>query len=443
MTPPRQKLPPAEAGFALIEVVVSAAVLLVASAGTFGLLQAMGDASGDQRHRTQAYAIAQEDQARLRSLRLTSLNHLDETRNVPLAGTTFKVRSTGAFINDKTATVSCSSDANASADYVQVTTVVTWPGMTSGQQTVLRSIVSPSNGSIESSHGTLTVAIAGETGAPKAGIDLKVGLFSDTTNAEGCATFPDLANGSYTLKSMGEDANMVGTNSNFLEETLVGVPFGGTKLVKLIYDSPGRIPVKFKYRLGSTGTFEAASADSVVAFHGVMKEAKVLGTAGGARVPLIEAEDLFPFSSTYSLYAGTCDKNNPGIGAGLANVVAPAGSASGEVTLQLPALDLTVKNGSELIQGAKVTVTDKNCKDSKGNLVKRLYTTNASGKQSATTTGPTEPALPWGSYEICASAKISGSFRRKKSATVAVQNLAGSTALTLDLGNNPESSECP
>jgi Tfp pilus assembly protein PilV len=445
MSPLRQKLPAGEAGFALIEVVVSAAVLLVASAGTFGLLNAMTKASGDQRHRAQAYAIAQEDQARLRSIRLTALKHLDEIREVPLGGTIFRVHSTGVFVNDKTAKVSCTSKADSSADYAQVTSEVTWTGMTKGQKTMLRSIVSPSNSSIDSNHGTLTVAIANEKGVPKAGIDLEVGLFSNTTNAEGCANFPDLANGSYMLKSMGEDAAMVGTNSNYLEETLVGVPIERVELVKLTYDSPGWIPVKFKYRVGSTGTYEAASADSVVAFHSTMKAAKVLGTPGGARVPLLKAVDLFPFSSPYSVYAGTCEKNNPGTGAGLTSATVPAGNTSEEVTLQLPALDLTVKNGSTLVQGAKVTITDKECKDLSGNPVKRFYTTNVSGKQitpGSLTPEKPEPALPWGSYEVCASAKIGTVFKRKKS-SVTVQNLANTTALTIDLSSGAsEGVEC-
>src|SRR4051794_22427561 len=68
MTPRRPEISPAEAGFALIEVLVSAAVVVVVSAGTFGLLQAMTRASGDQRHSSQAFALSQEDQARLRSM---------------------------------------------------------------------------------------------------------------------------------------------------------------------------------------------------------------------------------------------------------------------------------------------------------------------------------------------------------------------------------------
>jgi Tfp pilus assembly protein PilV len=442
MTPRRPKLPPAEAGFALIEVLVSAAVIVVVSAGTFGLLQTMTRASGEQRHSSQAFAIAQEDQARLRSMQLIALSHLDESRTVTLSGATFTVRSVGIFINNNTASVSCAGQ-DISADYAQVTSIVTWPGMASGEKSVLRSIVSPSNNSIDSTHGTLAVSVTNEKGDPKAGVDLKAGLYSAETNAEGCATFPDLGQGSQTLESNGEDAKLVSPNSIYVEKTQAGVGAGAAKTTKLIYDSPGTIPVKFNYRVGSTPSFKPASADSVVAFHSVMKEAQVFWTLDGTRKPAIEAFPLFPFTSAYSVYAGSCTANKPSEGPALGSAIVPVGKASGWVELQLPALEVTVKEGTKVIKGAKVTITDKTCKDPKGNLVKRSYVTNSEGKQftAGSPTEETDPPLPWGTYEVCASAKVSTSFR-KKLASVTVQSLANATSLSVDLSSGTTSGEC-
>jgi Tfp pilus assembly protein PilV len=442
MTPRRPKMPPAEAGFALIEVLVSAVVILVVSAGTFALLQAMTRASGEQRHGSQAFAIAQEDQARLRSMQLIALSHLNESRTVTLAGTPFTVLSTGVFINNKTASVSCVGE-DISADYAQVSSVVTWPGMAGNEKSVLRSIVSPSNNSIDSSHGTLTVSVTNEKGDPKAGVDLKAGVYSAETSAQGCATFPDLPQGSQILESNGEDAKLVSPNSGYVEKTQAGVGAGAAKMTKLIYDSPGTIPVKFKYRVGSTANFNPSSADSVVAFHSVMKEAKVSWTPNGTRQTAVEAFPLFPFTSPYSVYAGSCASNEPSKGPALGSAVVPVGNSSGWLELQLPALEVTVKEGIKAIKGAKVTITDKSCKDSKGNLVKRFYTTNSEGKQftAGSLTEETEPGIPWGTYEVCASANVPAP-PRKKFASVTVQNLANTTALTIDLNSGTSSGEC-
>lgn len=445
MTPRRPEMPPAEAGFALIEVLVSAAVVLIVSAGTFGLLQAMTRASAEQRHSSQAFAIAQEDQARLRSMQLVALSNLAESREVKLGGTTFTVRSSGVFVNNKTASLSCAGE-NISADYARVTSVVSWPGATASEKSVLRSIVSPTINSINSLNGTLTVAVMNEKKEPKANVDLKAGVYSAETDINGCATFPDLPSGTVSLESNGEDANLVSPNSVYVEKTDAGVGAGAAKITQLTYDSPGSIPVKFKYRVGSKAEFKSASADSVVAFHSVMKEARVSWTANGTRQPVVSAYPLFPFTSPYTVYAGSCSANNPGSGEGQASAIVPVGKASGEVEVQLPALEVTVKEGSKAIKGAKVTITDKSCKDTNGSLVKRFYTTNSDGKQftAGSPTEAVEPAIPWGSYEVCASALVGGKFRRKKGISVTAQSLTGTTTLTVDLnsGSWEEKVEC-
>ena len=45
-----------------------------------------------------------------------------------------------------------------------------------------------------------------------------------------------------------------------------------------------------------------------------------------------------------------------------------------------------------------------------------------------------EPGLPWGIYDVCASANISGTPKRKKVTSVTVKNLTAATTLTVDLG---------
>ena len=56
-----------EEGFSLVELVVAAAILIVAVVGIFTALEAVGRAGADERSRAVAYQIAQEDQARMRA----------------------------------------------------------------------------------------------------------------------------------------------------------------------------------------------------------------------------------------------------------------------------------------------------------------------------------------------------------------------------------------
>src|ERR1044072_6953305 len=180
-----------------------------------------------------------------------------------------------------------------------------------------------------------------------------------------------------------------------------------------------------------------------------MTAAKAIRTPEAIRQPTVSATPLFPFTSSYLLYAGSCASNNPdpegknpAAAAAMANVVAPAGGTTAPVTLQLPALELVVKKGGTALAGAKVTITNKVCKDEKGSFVKRTYTSNEAGMPSNSSTGIAELGLPWGSYELCASANISGSNRFKKVTTATVQSLTAAATASIDLGSGTSSGTC-
>ncbi|HET6997389.1 MAG TPA: hypothetical protein VFI03_02280 [Solirubrobacterales bacterium] len=435
----------------LIEILVSAVVLVIASAGVITLLQTTIKTQAEERHGSEAYALAQEDQARLTSMRLEALAELQEERTITLNKTQFKVHSSGMVINDVTSASSC-TEGTSSVDYVQISSMVTWRGMKSAEKAKIVSKLSPSNGSLDPENGSLTVSVANQLMAPMAGVDLYggSGVIDGYTDAAGCAVFSFIPRGNYSLTISGADAGLVNKQGKSSEQATVAVVGGATKPVFFEFDRPGTIPVNFKYRVGSTSTFMPAKADSVIAYNTGMKEARGFGLAGGAREATLNATPLFPFSSVYTFYAGSCASNhpdpegkNPAGAAAMASMVAPAGgTASPAAMIQLPALELVVKKSAALLKGAKATVTDKVCKDAKGNLVKRTYTTNESGMLSSSETGPTEGGLPWGKYEVCVSANISGTVRRKKESSVTVQNLASGTPLPIELSSGNEKGEC-
>ncbi|HET7443971.1 MAG TPA: hypothetical protein VFJ57_04865 [Solirubrobacterales bacterium] len=451
---PAEKHPQRDSGFIMIEVLVSALVLVIATAGVAGLIVTTVSTQAEQRHGTEAYALAQEDQARLSSMQLPRLNHLDQTREVTLNQTVFKIRSTGLFVNDLTSTQSCIQ--GATADYVQISSSVTWPGMDKGEKAEIVSIVAPTTGSLDPSRGGVAVSVTSEQKVARPGVEVTGtgGAFYGMTDAGGCVVFPDLLKGNYPAIISGEKAGLVNKDGKSSEEITLPVPEAEIKPVAAQFDYPGTIPVEFKTRVGSTSSFTSAAADSIVANYTTMTAAKVFWTPNFARQATVKVTPLFPFTSPYILYAGSCASNNPNpsgesnppSAAAIANAVAPPGGTAAPVTIQLPALEMLVKNGTSAVAGAKVTITDKTCKEAKGlSLMKRVYTTNKSGMPSSSETGVAEQGLPWGVYEACASANISGSLKRKKVTTVTVKTLTAATTLTVDLGNSTglESGECP
>jgi Tfp pilus assembly protein PilV len=433
-----------EDGFILIEVLVSALILAIVAAGVMAVLSSTTHSAASLRVRTQAGALAQEDQARMRTMRISSLQRLEEERKgIKLDGTEFTVVSTGAFVGSATNEVVCNGETSAT-DYVRITSSVSSPTMPNA--VVLTSMVAPSNGSLDQNHGTLSFTAKNAKGLPLSGVSLSgtgPGTFSGKTDSTGCANFADLPTGNYKVKSSANGMiNMKGESST---EKEYGAPSAGTQTVALTYDSPGEIEAGFVYKSLTTGLLAAAKADSIEIYNGESGElARTFGTPGGGittRFSKIEAKNVFPFKSKTTVYAGSCESNNPDPKEELpANrpamaflEVPPGGKAV--ATIQLPALNLTVTNNSgTAINGAAVTLTDTKCKSGSTSIRRTGYTTEAAGHL-------TEPWMPWGEYKVCARAVVN-SATRKAEGTVLVNNLSTAASLNLKIENGSSTSEC-
>jgi Tfp pilus assembly protein PilV len=432
MTPPGRKPLHGEDGFALIEVLVSALVLAIAAAGVLSLLQATTRSAAAERQHAVAYSLAQEDQARLRSLRLSTLNRLSQENKYTLNGTVFTVKSEGAFINNSTRQPSSCTSGQTAADYVRISSTVSWTGHPS---ITMQSIVSPSNGSLDPKHGTLVITATKVGPLPLAGLGLKgtgPGTFSGTTDSGGCANFSDLPAGNFEVTPSG--TNLVGIDGQPPHVEKIGVSEGTTSTLTLQYDYGASVPVEFEYRVGSGSEYKPAKLDS----------AYVQNTSGSAaywsptkaRELSFTASPIYPFPNGDSIWAGACSANNPETSTGIATYVFHSGEvATQPLHLKVPALELTVKSGSSIVSGATIMITDENCKP-EGKTYRRTYVSQAQGHQSSAGNGQPEYGLPYGSYEICASGVISGSSRRVYAKKVSVKSYTSTKSETLDLSGS-------
>src|ERR1700761_4426413 len=182
--PSRARKPPSGGeGFIIIEVLVSAVILAIVAGAVLTLISATTRSAASGRTHSTAYGLAQEDQARLRSLRISTLNGLDEPNEETIGGTTYTIESTGTFVNNATGTVSC-TESNASADYVQITSTVSAP--TLPNPVSLQSIISPSSGSLDPSHGTISFQVNNALGTGVSGVSITgtgTGNFNGTTES--------------------------------------------------------------------------------------------------------------------------------------------------------------------------------------------------------------------------------------------------------------------
>jgi Tfp pilus assembly protein PilV len=416
-------------GLTIVEVLVSAVLVVGIAGGALGSLAASTRTSAEQRHRAQAHGVAQEDQARLRAKRVSVLANLEETRTVTVDETPYTVASEGNFVTDATGTASC-QEGVASADYIEIVSTVSWPSMGSRPPAQIRSIVAPPNGSVSPSHGALAVGVVDGQGNGVPGVGLSgsgAGSFNGSTGANGCAIFGDLPEGTYTLTPSGE--GLVDVNGEPPAPQTTSVVGLSTNTLILQYGGPGSIPVEFTTRVN--GELVPSRADTIVAFNTGMSIPKTFGEIG-TPATTITAESLFPFASPYTVYAGACSGNNPNPtgesdppGApAIANVTIPLADPA---ILQLPALHLRVWSGSgpgdpgSPVEGAAVTLDDQSCLVDE-QPVRRTFTTDPSG-------GLPDPGLPWSTYDVCAS----DGATHAQGDEVVVQDLDSGTALDLYL----------
>src|SRR5262249_33832437 len=124
------------------------------------------------------------------------------------------------------------------------------------------------------------------------------------------------------------------------------------------------------------------------------------------------SSNLFPFSSPYGVYAGSCGSNAPPAGPMLGNATVPPGGAGSLITpgyVQLPSLQVTVWTGASAllpgtaVAGAKVSAKDTNSQCTINRVLTPAGGTNPSGQVPIAPPTGGDIGLPYGTYDVCAS----------------------------------------
>jgi type II secretory pathway pseudopilin PulG len=431
----------AEDGFMLVELLVASLLVALVSVGLYTAAVGSSRGSANDRHRSIAAALAQQDQERMRAFKATDLSNYRASRSVPVAGTTYTVDSRGQWVSDSSGLLSCSS-GSSTANYLHITSSVTWPSMGSLKPVVIRSLVAPPNGSLAANKGSLAVKVTDQANNPISGQSLNLGSpanISDTTDSSGCAVFGGITAGNYQLTY--SQAGYVDVGGNNSVNRTVSVTAGTTTTQNELYAQAGSIDVGFDTKVGSNPA-QATTSDTVTVAHSNLPAPgrRTFDPPGGA-VNTISATSLFPFTSSYNVYAGSCAANdpssynsnyyssNPG-----AVTVAPGGSYA--VTVREPAIRIrTLLNGSGY-EGAHVVV--------------KLTSSGCSGtweSDSNSSFALPDPGFPFGTYQVCADARVPwfGSFyitRRTTVSNIANTNPNGTSVIDLNVTSSSSSGAC-
>jgi prepilin-type N-terminal cleavage/methylation domain-containing protein len=483
---PPSRRPGSQAGFSLIEVLISALIVaLVAAAGATGFIASI-DGSSTLRLRSDAQALAQQDESRLRGLNVDELSNLSRTLPaVSLDGATFTVTESASYVSDSTGTPSCT---NPSADYLKTTSSVTWVNMGAQSPVSVSSVLTPTVGSVDPTHGTLAVSVINAAGTGASGMSVNVSgpdSATATTSAGGCALFGDLPAGTYNVAV----APIVGTDVDAKTGQVVaaGSPDLASPSPTVVAGSTAASPTQFQLDAGGTIVFPftdafpsgvspspapTATAPAVVLFNTGMNSpgyrlcsaqdsasacpavgspdtsfslAAWTGTSGH-----INATPLFP--TTYSTYAGVCPSDEPAL-PGFGGTDGSASVTTGASVLTLPAMVVRLYSGTSAAPGSETTVpvgahlivTDTGCSMryigytttppavTSGQAVLPLNTTLKTGVND---TGLlTYPGMPYGNYTVCYDngTKHYGPLVKQNAGTGEIVNLYALSATTTGL----------
>jgi prepilin-type N-terminal cleavage/methylation domain-containing protein len=440
-----------QSGFALIEVIASAAVLGLVTLAVYGGYNATLHSSGRERARAVAASLAEQDQERLRSFRPTDLATYAAAPRIvkvpAVTGVPYTVTSTVDWISDNAdGSSSCTSEANLE-DYLRITSTVT-SGII-GDQTkpvVQRSLVAPPVGTFRQGLGTLIVRVTGKGTLPITSLPVKIvngaTNITDDTNSFGCAVFRYVPVGSYAI-SFSRPA-YVDTKGLNLSTSSATVSEGTMNVVSLSYDRGATVLATFDTQIhGATCTPPTCTVSKGME---VTLETTDLPAPGYMSLPATATNQtgqlasvttplLYPFDSAYGVYSGGCTGANPQnlisppLPVSPAFAKLPGGLDPGQllypVIVRQPALNIKVVQGATVIFGKNITAQplSVNCTTQ---LPFRMYSYTGTGstdpnrgwasKNLTTATGGFDPGLPYGKYEICADNGLTGSSARRTKA---------------------------
>ncbi len=195
-----------ESGFALIEVIVSAAVLAIVALAVLSGLDAANGASAREKARAVGASLAEQDQERLRTLAIETIGNPPQQPDVTVDGVDLQgpARSPSGSRTMSTGRRHVAPRA-ARCEYVHITTTVTSSIVGKRIKPItIDSLVAPTTKWAEG-HGTLGVKVV-DRSASKGVPDIVVRAAStaytptaETTDANGCVVFDSVPIGTYTI----------------------------------------------------------------------------------------------------------------------------------------------------------------------------------------------------------------------------------------------------
>jgi Tfp pilus assembly protein PilV len=418
-----------EDGFALLEVIVAAALLAVMVVAVFTTFDVVNRVSGQEKSRAVAASLAQREQELMRSMPVATLADIANQGVIPLPTKTvdrvdYRITRRAEWLSRGSQDTTCKSDSDR-ADYMRVTSTVTAPATVGIKPVTLTSVVGPPAGSFGADKGSLAILVQkADPTKPQPNVTVTLtgpGVTdSRTTDVNGCAFFGQHATGDFTV-TLSSGAGMVDPTGDASPSNAETIAPEATTTDTFQYDTAFARTARFKtQKVDSTGTIVNTLVDASwnsVMFAPSGSFAARKFTSAAARTS-IDGTNLFPFTSAYAVYAGNCTGARPADATALApRPAVPASTLATDTvdaTVLMPVVNVTVKSSTgALVSGAKIYLTARSG-DCTGTyqLGGSSASTDATGRLPLSGAG----AMPFGGYDLCV---VDAAGRRFKEAYVA------------------------
>jgi Tfp pilus assembly protein PilV len=486
-----------EDGFTIIETLVSALLVAIIATGVTLALIGSDHVTGLQRQQSEADALAQADQERLKGMSAEELSSIGtSTRQVTLGasgaigtigapgsnlgatGTTFNVMSSAQFVN-ASGSATCGASGTSSAAYYEAVSTVWWgtPNATDtgpvnpNDEVNAQSLITPRVG------GVLVVQVDDQTGAGLPGVGIAASgsdFASATTDSNGCAVLSGLDEGSYTITYT--DAGYVAssgktspvTETATLTDTGSGTPSGGNPLY---IGQAGQVNAQFttgegSCSGGSTCTLTGQEADAFSWYGSGSSQSMSApsdyapGTTPATLLPSSGYESLYPFEFTgpsyvnnYQVWAGKCPQMEPPTGTDDASV-GPGSTQT--LTIAEPAMNVFVTFGGSrvvplLVKLIFASSSGTSCTDSWTPAIASNAAASNTGAlaepgqpfASTATSGSTESASKSkGSYTVCAEYTSGGKTYSNKATGVTNTTFTSGTTVNIAMTTSSGTTAC-
>jgi Tfp pilus assembly protein PilV len=351
-----------EEGFSLISVLVSIAILGVIIAPATYLIESGASLNAQGRREVTASNLAQSELQILEAQGNQSfqnlVNQLGTTRYTRTVGpTAYTVTTSIYWTQGTTDPAGCSANSTSAQSLeptLTATVSVTWANMAPFDPARATTAFHVPVGYTSPGTGAVLVVVQNQLGDPDQGIPVVLTSSSTmstttVTDAQGCAYFPFLAPGSYTV-AIASPQGQVWTDptGNETPSSTLAVSAGSNAQANFTYAQAATLDLTTPGASVSVPWSLGVSIGSTSLPGGETRYFAGPGPLG----------DIFPAPSGYQAWLGECYLYTSFPGTDLGNVTAPGPGATASIALLGQIVNLTVTANGAPVAGASVSLTE-------------------------------------------------------------------------------------